>query len=248
MKTKFDFSNQQVVLTGGAGGIGYEIATQFLKSGAQVHIWDYSVKALESAAQSLKEFESRVHFAEVNVASLVSCEKAAAKLSNEIDILINNAGITRDKSFKKMTSEEWDQVISTNLTGVFNVTKSVFEKFNSKSTNRRIVNISSIVALYGNFGQSNYVASKAGVIGLTKTWAREFGKTGMTVNAIAPGFIETAMTKQMPAEVIAGMVDKVPSKRMGQTQDIANACMFLASADASYINGIVLGVDGGLVI
>ena len=122
------------------------------------------------------------------------------------------------------------------------------EKFNTKSTNRRIVNISSIVALYGNFGQSNYVASKAGVIGLTKTWAREFGKTGMTVNAVAPGFIETAMTKQMPAEVIAGMVDKVPSKRMGQTLDIANACLFLASADASYINGIVLGVDGGLVI
>ncbi len=248
MNIKYDFSQQNIIVTGGASGIGFEIAKQFLTGGAFVHIWDYSVKALESAAIELSEYKMKLQFTEVNVADLASCEQAASKLPHEVDVLINNAGITRDKSFKKMNSEEWDQVIATNLTGVFNITKSVFDKFNSKSINKRIINISSIVALYGNFGQSNYVASKAGVIGLTKTWAREFAKSGMTVNAIAPGFIETAMTKQMPPEVISSMVEKVPTKRMGQTKDIAKACMFLASHDASYINGIVLSVDGGLVI
>ncbi len=248
MKTKYYFNGQQIVVTGGAGGIGFEIVTQFLKSGATVEVWDYSTKAMASAAELLREFEGRVKFTEVNVSEMSSCTKAAAKLSREIDVLVNNAGITRDKSFKKMSSEEWDQVIGTNLTGVFNVTKSIFDKFNSKSANKRIINISSIVAIFGNFGQSNYVACKAGVIGLTKTWAREFAKLGITVNAIAPGFIETAMTKQMPEEVIQSMAEKVPLKRMGQSLDIANACLFLASSDASYVNGVVLGVDGGLVV
>ena len=248
MKTKYDFSGQNVVVTGGAGGIGFEIVTQFLKSGASVNVWDYSAKAMESAQGSLKEFAARISFTEVNVGDISSCEKACTKLSNDVDVLINNAGITRDKSFKKMTSEEWDEVINTNLTGVFNVTKSVFNKFNSQSVHKRIINISSVVALYGNFGQSNYVASKAGVIGLTKTWAREFAKSGITVNAIAPGFIETAMTKQMPVEVISAMAEKVPLRRLGQTKDIANACLFLASEDSSYVNGIVLSVDGGLIV
>ncbi len=248
MQTKFDFNKKNVIVTGGAGGIGFEIAIQFLKSGAVVHIWDYSAQAMEKAQTALKEFSDRVHFTEVNVGDFSSCEKACAKLNGEVDVLVNNAGITRDKSFKKMTSEEWDQVISTNLTGVFNVTKTVFDKFSAKSMNKRIINISSIVALYGNFGQTNYVASKAGVIGMTKTWAREFAKSGFTVNAIAPGFIETEMTRKMPPEVSSAMAEKVPLKRMGQTIDIANACMFLASEDSSYINGIVMSVDGGLVI
>ena len=248
MNTTFDFTGRQVLVTGGAGGIGFEIASQFLKSGAGVHIWDYSAQAIETAKFLLKDFSAKVHFTEVNVKELSSCEKASSGLSTEIDILINNAGITRDKSFKKMTGDEWDQVIGTNLTGVFNVTKSIFEKFNTKSASKRIINISSIVALYGNFGQTNYVASKAGVIGMTKTWAREFAKQGFTVNAIAPGFIETEMTKKMPIDVSTAMADKVPLKRMGQTADIANACLFLASDNSSYINGICLSVDGGLVI
>ncbi len=247
MKTKYDFNGQNVVVTGGAGGIGFEVATQFLKVGATVNIWDYSAQAMESAQGLLKEYGNKVHFTEVNVGDLSSCEKACSKISGEVDVLVNNAGITRDKSFKKMTSEEWDQVISTNLTGVFNVTKSLFEKFNSKSANKRVINISSVVALYGNFGQTNYVASKAGVIGLTKTWAREFAKSGFTVNAIAPGFIETQMTRQMPPDAVTAMAEKVPLKRLGQTVDIANACLFLASADSGYINGIVLSVDGGLI-
>ena len=248
MKTTFNFSGQNVLVTGAAGGIGFEIARRFLQSGAKVFIWDYSTKAIAEAKASFEPFSDRVQFSEVNVSNFESCTKATAQIPSEIDVLINNAGITRDKSFKKMTGEEWDQVIGTNLTGVFNVTKAVFDKFNPKNLNKRIINISSIVALYGNFGQSNYVASKAGVIGLTKTWAREFAKSGMTVNAIAPGFIETAMTKLMPPDVRKSMEDKVPSKVMGQTSDIASACLFLASEEASYINGIVLSVDGGLTI
>jgi 3-oxoacyl-[acyl-carrier protein] reductase len=146
-----------------------------------------------------------------------------------------------------MSEEDWKAVIDTNLTGLFNVTKSVFEKF-SGETGKRIINLSSIAGVYGNFGQTNYAAAKAGVIGMTKTWAREFGKKGFTVNAIAPGFIETRMTQAMPPEVIQGMVAKIPVARMGQVSDIANACLFLSSDEASYVNGATLSVDGGLVI
>ncbi|WP_341826224.1 SDR family oxidoreductase, partial [Klebsiella pneumoniae] len=165
-----------------------------------------------------------------------------------VDILVNNAGITRDKSFAKMTGEEWDAVIGTNLTGLFNVTKSLSEKFNAASSQKRIINISSVVGLYGNFGQTNYAAAKAGVIGMTKTWGKELARKGYTVNAIAPGFIRTAMTNAMPKEVLEQMAAKVPATRLGETEDIANAVLFLASEQASYINGTVISVDGGLVL
>jgi 3-oxoacyl-[acyl-carrier protein] reductase len=164
------------------------------------------------------------------------------------DILINNAGITRDKSFAKMGFEDWNAVINTNLTGLFNVTKSLFEKFNANSNQKRIINISSVVGLYGNFGQANYASAKSGVIGFTKTLGKELGRKGFTVNAVAPGFISTAMTQAMPKEVLEAMAAKVPTARLGSTEDIANAVLFLSSEQASYINGTTLSVDGGLVI
>lgn len=242
---KYNFENKKVVITGGAAGIGFELVHSFLQAGASVTVWDYSESALEKARGELKEYASRLSTNSINVVDRSSLEKAAAQLS-DIDILINNAGITRDKSFAKMTPEDWDLVIQTNLTGLFNVSRSLFEKFNSQSLHKRIINISSVVALYGNFGQANYVASKSGVIGLTKTLAKELGKKGFTVNAVAPGFIKTAMTSAMPAEVLQQMQSKVPVARLGQVADIANACLFLSSEESSYINGTVISVDGGV--
>jgi 3-oxoacyl-[acyl-carrier protein] reductase len=247
----FDFKGKSVVVTGGAQGIGFEIARRFLAAGATVSIWDYSADALKSAEAELAkdaDFKSRAFFCTVDVSKMASCVAAAQALPAALDILVNNAGITRDKSFVKMTEEDWSSVINTNLTGLFNVTQSLFGKFSAESRAKRIVNMASIVALYGNFGQTNYAAAKAGVVGMTKTWAREFGRKGFTVNAIAPGFIQTRMTDAMPKEVLEALVAKIPAARMGQVADIANACLFLSSSAASYVNGTVLCVDGGLVV
>jgi 3-oxoacyl-[acyl-carrier protein] reductase len=247
-QVQFNFQGKTVVITGGAQGIGQQIVLQFLQAGSQVSIWDYSEQALTSAKSELAQYGDKVHFAKVDVTAKESCIQAANSLPWPVDILINNAGITRDKSFAKMDFSDWDAVIATNLTGLFNVTKSLFEKFNSTSKQKRIINISSVVALYGNFGQTNYVAAKSGVIGMTKTLAKELGRKGFTVNAIAPGFISTAMTKAMPKDVIDGIVAKIPSARMGETTDIASACLFLSSDMASYINGTVISVDGGVTL
>jgi 3-oxoacyl-[acyl-carrier protein] reductase len=245
MNIQYKFADRTVLITGGAQGIGFQIVKDFLQAGARVVLWDFSEEALSVACQELANFSDKIVATKVDVSKMESCTAAAAKISGPIDILINNAGITRDKSFKKMTEEEFNSVIGTNLTGLFNVTKSVFEKFGSQQ--KRIINMASVVALYGNFGQTNYVAAKAGVIGLTKTWAREFAKSGFTVNAVAPGFTRTKMVEAMPPEVLKQMADKVPVQRLGTTSDISNACLFLASEEASYINGTVLSVDGGLV-
>lgn len=244
----FQFKNKSVVVTGGASGIGFQITKSFLEAGANVAIWDYSEKALQEARSAFASFGNAVHVAQVDVGNRDSVAQAAGSLPWPVDILVNNAGITRDKSFAKLTAEDWDAVIGTNLTGLFNVTKGLLEKFNAGSAHKRIINISSVVGIYGNFGQTNYAAAKAGVIGMTKTWGKELGRKGFTSNAIAPGFIATPMTKAMPAEVLEGMAAKVPVARLGEVSDIANACMFLASEQASYINGTVLSVDGGIVL
>lgn len=245
---QFSFKNKSAVVTGGAQGIGFQIAFSFLQSGANVAIWDYSEQALAAAKKELASFGSQVSFTQVDITQKDSCDKAVQALPWPCDILVNNAGITRDKSFGKMSFEDWNAVINTNLTGLFNVTKTLSEKFNATSSHKRIINISSVVGLYGNFGQANYAAAKAGVIGMTKTLGKELGRKGFTVNAIAPGFIATAMTQAMPKDVLESMAAKVPTARLGTTSDIANAVMFLASEQASYINGTVLSVDGGLVI
>ena len=160
----FNFQNKNVVVTGGAQGIGFQVVQQFLQSGAKVSIWDYSEQALENAKKELSQFSNQLHTAKVDVTSKDSVLQAANGLPWAVDVLVNNAGITRDKSFAKMGHDDWDAVIATNLTGLFNVTKSLFEKFNASSAHKRIINISSVVALYGNFGQTNYVAAKSGVI------------------------------------------------------------------------------------
>jgi 3-oxoacyl-[acyl-carrier protein] reductase len=247
MNIKFDFSNKHVVVTGGARGIGFQITRQFLEAGANVAVWDFSTEALESAKRELGTFGSRVNFQQVDVSKFASCEQAATALPYSIDILINNAGITRDKSFAKMAPEDFEAVIQTNLSGVFYVTKALSPKFKADATHKRIISIASVVALYGNFGQTNYVAAKAGVIGMTKTWARELARKGFTANAVAPGFTLTPMVEAMPAEARKAIDEKIPAGRMGKTQDIANACLFLASEEAAYINGATLSVDGGLV-
>lgn len=244
----FDFKNKMVVVTGGAAGIGLQISTQFLAAGADVAIWDYSAEALAKAQKELTAFGPRVSTMACDITRRESVAEATQKMPKMVDVLINNAGITRDKSFSKMSAEDWDAVVNTNLTGLFNVTKGLSEKFNSQSQHRRIINISSVVGIYGNFGQANYAAAKAGVIGMTKTLAKELGRKGFTVNAIAPGFIKTAMTSAMPKEVLDQMAGKVPVQRLGEVDDIANACMFLASEEGSYINGAVISVDGGIVL
>ncbi len=245
---QYKFNEKKIIVTGGASGIGFEITKQFLLAGASVSIWDYSEQALAQAKAELSSFGAQLHTAKVDVSQRDSVAQAVAQLPWAVDVLVNNAGITRDKSFAKMLPEDWDAVISINLTGLFNVTKGLLEKFNATSTNKRIVNISSVVGLYGNFGQTNYAAAKSGVIGMTKTWGKELARKGFTVNAIAPGFIKTAMTNAMPAEVLAQMAAKVPAQRLGETADIANAVLFLSSEQASYINATVISVDGGLVL
>ena len=244
----FSFAGKSAVITGAAQGIGFQIALSFLQSGGNVAIWDYSEQALAQAKKELSSYGDKVHYAQVDVTQKESCEKAVSALPWACDILVNNAGITRDKSFGKMGFEDWNAVINTNLTGLFNVTKTLSEKFNATSKNKRIINISSVVGLYGNFGQTNYAAAKAGVIGMTKTLAKELGRKGFTVNAVAPGFIATAMTNAMPKEVLEQMAAKVPVTRLGSTADIANAVLFLSSDEASYINGTVISVDGGIVL
>ncbi len=248
MNSKFNFSEKNILVTGGAQGIGFEITKSFLAAGANVTVWDYNLETLDNLKKELSVYAEKLACAQVDVTDAKSCN-AAAK-SGEFDILINNAGITRDKSLAKMTYEDFTQVINTNLTGLFNVTKSLLDqnRFKESSSNKRIINMASVVGLYGNFGQSNYAAAKAGVIGMTKTWAKELGRKGFTVNAVAPGFISTPMTQAMPEDVLKSMVDKVAVKRMGTTQDIAQVCLFLSSDEASYINGTVISVDGGLTI
>jgi 3-oxoacyl-[acyl-carrier protein] reductase len=244
---KFNFQNKNVVVTGGARGIGLQLTRQFLEAGANVAVWEYSTESIETAKSELASFAGRVHFQQVDVSKFDSTEKAAQSLPFHLHILINNAGITRDKSFGKMTHEDFEAVIDTNLTGVFNCTKSLMPKF-ADTPDKRIISISSVVALYGNFGQTNYVAAKAGVIGMTKTWARELSRKGFTVNAVAPGFTMTPMVEAMPAEARKSIEEKIPAGRFGKPSDIANACMFLASDEASYISGTVISVDGALVV
>jgi 3-oxoacyl-[acyl-carrier protein] reductase len=243
----FQFQDKRVVVTGGARGIGLQITRQFLEAGATVAVWEFSSDSIEVAKGELSKFGSRLHFQQVDVSKWASVEAAAQALPFSIDVLINNAGITRDKSFGKMTTEDFEAVIDTNLGGVFNCTKALLPKF-ADTPNKRIISIASVVALYGNFGQTNYVAAKAGVIGMTKTWARELSRKGFTANAIAPGFTMTPMVEAMPAEARKAVEDKVPAGRFGKPEDIANACLFLASNEASYVSGTVLSVDGGLVV
>jgi 3-oxoacyl-[acyl-carrier protein] reductase len=244
------FNNKVAVITGGAAGIGRAAVEKFAREGAAVSIWDVSeAKGKDLEALLLKE-GLKVKFQKVDTTKYVEVEQATdeiIKLFGRIDILINNAGITRDATLQKMTAENWQQVLDVNLTGVFNCTKAISANM-IENKSGAIINTSSIVGLYGNYGQSNYAATKSGVIGLTKTWARELGKYNITVNAVAPGFIATDMIATIPPKVIEAMKEKVPLRKLGSAEDVANLYCFLASKDAAFISGAVISVDGGLTI
>ncbi len=241
-----------VMITGSAGGIGKAAAERFLTSKQwKVVLCDVNESMLFSTAEEFgnKYGSENVIAAVMDVSNRGSVDKAveqALKEFGQIDCLINNAGITRDGLMIRMKEEDFDRVININLKGVFNCTQGVLKHMFSRQTGS-IINTSSVVALYGNVGQSNYVATKAAVIGLTKTWSKEFGKRGIRVNAVAPGFIMTEMVKTVPEKIMAPLKEKTPLDRFGEPSDVANAYYFLASDEAAYITGHVLSVDGGLI-
>ena len=242
--------NKVAVVTGGARGIGKATVKRFAEEGATVIIWDVNEEKASSTINELKSISKKIEFQKVDVTNLESVTNAAAKIvesHKKIDILINNAGITKDASFLKMTAEQWKQVIDVNLTGVFNCTKAV-TPYMVENKYGKIVNTSSVVGLYGNFGQTNYVATKSGIIGMTKVWSRELGRKGINVNAVAPGFIATEMVTSVPEKVIEMLKEKTPLGKLGDPEDIANAYLFLVSEEAKYVSGTVLSVDGGLVL
>lgn len=244
-----DFEDKVILITGGAGGIGSETAQQFLDRGANVELWDMDKEAGDKLVQKWTDEGHEVRFEKVDVTSFDAVQQAMSNLQErwgQLDVLINNAGITRDATLKKMSPEEWQQVVEVNLNGVFYCGKAAAEIMREQESGV-ILNASSVVGVYGNFGQSNYVATKSGVIGLTKTWARELGRKGVRVNAVAPGFIETPMVNTVPDKVLDKLKGQTPLGRLGKPEDIASAYVFLASEQAAFITGTVLQVDGGLV-
>lgn len=246
----YNLNNKVAIITGGGNGIGKATAYKLAACGAKIVIFDIDMDSANAVAEDLKTKGTPTLTFKVNTADeteVLSAVNATVENFGGIHILINNAGITRDASMKKMTSQKWQQVIDVNLTGVYNCAKAVFPHMAEQNWGR-IINASSVVAHYGNFGQSNYVATKAGVIGMTKVWAREFGRKGITVNAIAPGFINTEMMQTVPKDYLDSLLAKTPLSRLGEVEDIANAYAFLASEEAAYITGTTLNVDGGLIV
>ena len=245
---KTGLKDRVVIVTGAAAGIGLATAERFVAEGCKVAAWDVN-QASESAGV----------FQKVDVANADSVEAAVAEVVDRwgsVSVLVNNAGIARDAQLVKyedgevvsrMTDEAWDAVLGVNLRGVFNCTRAVAPHLIAGGGGA-ILNASSVACLNGNFGQTNYVATKAGVIGMTKTWARELGKFGIRVNAVAPGFVKTEIINAMPQKVLDGMVAHTPMGRIGDTEDIAEAYLWLASDAANWVTGTVLSVDGGLVI
>jgi 3-oxoacyl-[acyl-carrier protein] reductase len=239
----FRLDRRVAVITGGARGIGAATARVFREAGATVIVWDIGDPA----------------DAKVDVTDSAAVRGAVADVvrrHRRIDVLVNNAGILRDAQLVKvkngaltggMSEAEFDTVIDVNAKGMFICTQAVAPAM-IKQGSGRILNASSVVGLYGNFGQTNYVASKAAVVGMTKVWARELGPKGITVNAIAPGFIGTEMVRQMPEKILATMVERTPVRRLGEPKDVAYAYLYLASEEAAFVNGAVLSVDGGVVV
>lgn len=245
------FENQVALVTGAGRGIGHAIALRLAQEGARVA----SVSRTETNAQKTADEinASRADAARayaVDVADHAAVQKVGAKILEDfgrVDVLVNNAGVTRDGLSMRMSVEDWDTVLDTNLKGAFNFTQAVMRPM-IKQRSGRIINISSVVGLIGNAGQLNYCSSKAGLIGFTKSLARELASRGITVNAVAPGLIETDMTGVLSEEVRQSILQKVPLGKLGQPQDIAAAVAYLASAEASYITGQVLSVDGGMAM
>ncbi|MGZ8993191.1 MAG: 3-oxoacyl-ACP reductase FabG [Burkholderiaceae bacterium] len=237
------------IITGAAQGIGYATARKFLDEGATVVACDISKASIDAALVSLSgrgAIDGVV--VDVTVRGQVDAMTAAAvQRHGRIDILINNAGITLDAQLQKMTEDQFDRVIAVNLKGTYNCAQSVLDTM-VKQASGVILNASSVVGIYGNFGQTNYAASKFGVIGFVKTWARELGPKGIRCNAVAPGFVATHILETIPEKVLAQLTERVPLRRLGTPEDIANVYAFLASDEASYVNGAVIEVSGGLTV
>ena len=241
--------DQVAVITGSAQGIGKTIAETFAREGAKIVVTDINFEKAQATAEEIKnKYNVETIAVASNVTKLEDCEnlmKQTLDKFSKIDILVNNAGITKDNLVLRMSEQEWDVVISVNLKGVFNSIKAVTRTM-FKQRHGRIINIASVVGIMGNPGQANYSASKGGVIALTKTCAKEFSSRNILVNAIAPGFIRTAMTDALSEDVKKKYAEVIPLKRLGEAQDIANSALFLASEDSSYITGNVINVNGGM--
>ncbi|MFZ3589766.1 3-oxoacyl-ACP reductase FabG [Bacillus sp. DJP31] len=242
--------NKVAIITGAANGIGLEAARLFSKEGAKVVLADFDEATGSARAEELRAEGANVLFVRVNVADRVSVDEMVQKTVEafgRVDILINNAGITRDGMLTKLSTEDFQSVLDVNLTGVFHCTQAV-APYMIEQGKGKIVVTSSVSGVYGNVGQTNYAATKAGVIGMVKTWAKELGRKGINVNAVAPGFTETNMVASVPENVIQQMIAMVPLQRLGKPQDIAKAYLYLASEDSDYVTGTVLQVDGGIMM
>jgi 3-oxoacyl-[acyl-carrier protein] reductase len=245
------FENQAAVVTGAGRGIGHAIAMRLASEGARVAAvsrTEANAKKIADEINATRADAARAYA--VDVSDHAAVQKVGAQILEDfgkIDILVNNAGVTRDGLAMRMSVEDWDTVINTNLRGAFNFTQSIIRAM-IKQRSGRIINITSVIGLIGNAGQSNYAASKAGLIGFTKSLARELASRNITVNAIAPGYVPTDMTNALSDEIQKSLQEKIPLKRVGSPEDIAAAAVFLASAEAAYITGQVLCVDGGIVM
>jgi len=238
------------IITGSASGIGEATAIKFAREGAKVAVCDINMAEAQRVAAAIAEDGGTALPFRIDVtdkASIAKMVEGVMAAWGRIDTLVNNAGIVQDAQFKKMSEEQFDRVIDVNLKGVYNCTKAVVDIMLEQHSGC-ILNASSIVGLYGNFGQTNYAATKFGVIGMVKTWARELGRKGIRANAICPGFVETPILKSMPDKVIKMMEDRVPLGRLARPEEIANTYAWLASDEASYINGAVIEVSGGVTI
>lgn len=240
-----------VIVTGGAGGIGRATVLACATEGARVVVADLDEEGGRDVTRQADAAGPGSRFQRVDVSSPEDVERMMDETVDEwgrVDVLVNNAGIVADARLVNMTFEQWDRVIDVNLKGLFLCGQAAARRMIDAGRGGVILNTASVVGLYGNFGQSNYVAAKAGVIGMTKTWARELGKHGIRVVAVAPGFIETDILRSVPTEVLDGMVARTPLRRLGRPEDVAAAFVFLASDRAAYITGTVLSVDGGIVV
>lgn len=239
------------IITGGAQGIGLATALKFAREGATPVVWDLGQAAVDEAVRQCREAGAAAATGMVvNVTQREMVDAAVAQCKERfgrVDVLVNNAGITKDARLQKMTLEQFDAVVDVNLRGVFHCAQAVADTMVAQGRGV-ILNASSVVGLYGNFGQTNYAATKFGVIGFTKTWARELGPKGVRVNAVAPGFIATHILDTIPEKVLEEMKHRVPLHRLGTAEEIANAYAFLASDEASYVNGAVLEVSGGMSV
>ncbi|KOS68531.1 3-oxoacyl-ACP synthase [Lysinibacillus contaminans] len=242
--------NKVAIITGGASGIGYAAVKRFIDEGAKVVIVDIDTTKGQGLAAFHEMRGDEVSFVAVDVSNRENVDLMVARvieLYGTIDILINNAGITQDGMFLKMSEEAFQRVMDVNVKGVFNCTQAVLPHMLEKGRGK-IVNTASVSGVYGNVGQTNYAASKAAIIGITKTWAKEFGRKGINVNAVAPGFTHTDMVEKIPDEIVERMLDVISLARMAEPEDIANAYLYLASDEASYVHGHILNVDGGIMM